>query len=82
MGEQRRTVNIGDLVIVEDLKLPRNIWPLGRVVDVNINRNVNIDRKGLVRSAKIKTYKGGGFSCDVIIRPVTRLISLLNTDEM
>ena len=73
---KERTVNISDLVIVEDVKLPRNIWPNGRVVDVNI------DRKGLVRSAKIKTYKGCWFSCVVIIRPVTRLISLLNTDDM
>ena len=48
-ANRERTANIGDLEIVEDVKLTQNIWPLGRVVDVNI------DRKGLVRPAKIKT---------------------------
>ena len=64
-------LNIGDVVLVKDLRFPRNMWPLGLIVDVNK------DRKNYVRSAKVKIYKGEQFKCNVIDRPITKLILLI-----
>ena len=45
-------VNVGDLVLIQDLQTPRNLWPLGRVESVSAGDD------GLVRSATIKTPQG------------------------
>ena len=46
------TVNVaGDFVLVTDVALSRNQWPLGRVVDVNRSDD------GRVQSVKIRVHK-------------------------
>ena len=66
---------MNDLVLVMDSQLPRNQWPLGRIVETNI------DRHGLVRSVSVKVSRcrNGNlkdFSTSVIDRPVSKLILL------
>ncbi|XP_076638806.1 uncharacterized protein LOC143350669 [Colletes latitarsis] len=59
---------VGDLVLIVDSQLPRNIWPRGIVTTTFPGRD------GRVRVAEIKTTKGK------IIRPVSKLIVLKPMD--
>ena len=59
----------GDIVLVAMLNIPRGQWPLGRVIDVNVGRD------GHVRSCVIR------MRASQIIRPVTKLCLLENSDE-
>ena len=54
----------GDIVLVVNETTPRNLWPMGIVVDVNQGRD------SLVRSVRLKTKSGE------ILRPVTKLVQL------
>jgi len=57
----KRNVNVDDVVLIVDETLPRNMWPLGRVLQVAP------DGQGLVRRATIKTSKG------IFERPIHKL---------
>ena len=75
-----RSLRPGDLVLVADFPLPRNLWPLGRVV------SVNQDASGLVRSASVKVSKSKNanmkdFSCSTVFRPINKLVFLGNFDD-
>ena len=63
-----------DLVLVIDVTLPRNQWPLGRIL------SVNEDSKGFVRSAKVKVskckYSKTEFASGIIERSISKLILL------
>lgn len=63
---------IGDLVLVNDISLPRNHWPLGRIIEVFK------DKEGFVRSVNVKISKCRNanlkdFSTSVVKRPITKL---------
>ena len=60
---------VGDIVVVQDKDLPRNMWRLGRVT------KVLPDDRGLVRIAEVKTGDS------VIKRPVTKLVLLVEADD-
>ncbi|XP_072934919.1 uncharacterized protein [Epargyreus clarus] len=62
--DNRSNVKPGDVVIIADGLLPRNVWPRGLV------EHVYTGPDGVVRSAEVRT-KGGVFR-----RPVCRLIVL------
>ena len=75
-----RSLRPGDLVLVSDVALPRNQWPLGRVL------RVHPDASGRVRSAsvnisKFKNAKAKDFSCSTVLRPITKLVFLKNFEE-
>ncbi|XP_038063156.1 uncharacterized protein LOC119733862 [Patiria miniata] len=57
-------VGVGDLVLVVDTSVPRNLWPLGRVVRTMPD----------VRSVEVKT------NTNVYRRPITELCLLLEAD--
>ena len=74
-----RSCKPGDLVLVSDISLPRNQWPLGRII------SVNSDRHGLARSAKIKISKCKnsllkGFSVAIVDRPISKFVLLICID--
>ena len=60
----RRSLEIGDLVLIADENIHRGKWPLGKVVDVFRGKD------GYVRSTKVKT------GLTVLTRPVTKLCFL------
>ena len=60
----RRSLEIGDLVLIADEKNHRGKWPLGKVVDVFRRKD------GYVRSTKVKT------GLTVLTRPVAKLCFL------
>ena len=66
--EQKKNLQVGDVVVVLDDDLPRNSWPLGRIESVSVGRD------GLVRSAEVKTKSSR------LVRPVTRLCLLESID--
>ena len=51
------------------MSTPRNLWPMGLVVDINMGRD------NLVRSVKVKTKS------TTLVRPVTKVILLEGADE-
>lgn len=66
--QAQRNVQVGDLVLVADDNVPRNQWPLARVM------NVFPGEDGLVRSAEVKA-KGSTYK-----RPITKICLLEASD--
>lgn len=61
----RRNIKEGDIVLVKDINLPRNQWPLGRVIESSP------DEDGLVRRVKVKLQSG------ILERTVHKLVLLI-----
>ena len=59
-----RNVRVGDLVLVQNELLPRNQWPLGRILEVYPGRD------DVVRVVKVR-YQGSDY-----IRPTSKLVML------
>ncbi|XP_063072352.1 uncharacterized protein LOC134463029 isoform X1 [Engraulis encrasicolus] len=66
---KKRNFQCGDLVLVVDPTAPRSSWTLGRIIEVYP------DRRGMVRTAKIKTQT------NIIQRPITKLCLMLEGEE-
>ena len=65
-----RNFAVGDVILVlDERRLPRSSWPLGRVLEVYQNR---LD--GLVRSVKVKTRTS------VLVRPIDKIVLLEGAD--
>ena len=67
--QERRNLQVNDVVLIKDESTSRNEWPMGVVTDVEP------DTKGLVRSVKLRTRK------TEIRRPVNKLVLILAADE-
>ncbi|XP_052835157.1 uncharacterized protein LOC128251924 [Drosophila gunungcola] len=61
---KRSPLAVGDIVIIVDENLPRNLWPKGRITEVTTAKD------GQVRSATIKTQHG------IMVRPATKIAVL------
>lgn len=59
-----KNISVGDIVLIVDEKLPRNTWPMGRVLSVIAGRD------HIVRRATVKTQHG------TLQRPVVKLAVL------
>ena len=67
------------MILVMDISSPRNQWPLGRIT------NVNIDRQGLVRSATVKMAKCKNsdikdFTTSSLQRPIVKIVKLCSSN--
>ena len=62
--QPQRNISVDDVVLLLDESSPRNVWPIGRVIEVIP------DSQGLVRRATIKTAKG------IFHRPIHKLCLL------
>jgi hypothetical protein len=62
--QRKKPISVGDVALLADEDNPRNIWPLGRIV------NLYPGKDGQVRVADIKTIRG------TYRRPVSKLIPL------
>jgi len=67
--EERRSVRVGDIVLIVDSRNLRGQWPLGRVIEVMPGKD------GRVRVVKVKTNSGE------YVRPVAKLCVLLTTND-
>ncbi len=71
---KRRSHAVGDLVLLIETNVPRNNWPLGRVV------RVYRDAQGMVRDLEVQISRvKGEFKLKPVIvhRPITKLILLI-----
>lgn len=59
--EKKKSLKVGDIVVIMDASAPDGSWPLARVLEVFP------DRQGLVRSVKLQRKS------NIIERPVTKL---------
>jgi len=64
--QEFNNLEVGTLVLIIEPNLPRNVWQLGVVEEVELGRD------GFARSAKIKTGNG------IYNRPITKLVPLLS----
>lgn len=71
----KRSHKVGDLVLVMDSQLPRNQWPLGRIIDVLSDKYGNV-RVAKVKVAKCKDSSLTNFGTTVLERPIVKLILL------
>ena len=85
--------SVGDLVLLIDQNLPRNQWPLGRIVEVHQSHDDEVNhqiRVVTVRVANVKTLKELGrrrLIKDVpkfidLIRPISKLVPLRPFHEL
>ena len=65
----KRSVQVGDIVLLKDSELYTHSWPLARVIEVHAGTD------GLVRVVTLRTEKG------IYRRAVTRLVPLLLEEE-
>jgi len=72
---------IGDLVLVVDLNMPRNQWPLGRIVAVETSKDGKV-RSASVRISKCINFMFKGFETTVIDRPIVKLILLRSVEDL
>ena len=68
-NQKQRNLRIGDIVLVADDNVPRNVWPLARIV------NVFPGQDGLVRSVEVRA-KGTTYK-----RPITKICLLEAEDD-
>ena len=64
-----RNVAVGDVVLLKDDHSPRNVWPMGRVIETEP------DSKGIVRSILLKTQTME------LRRPVNKVVRLLAKED-
>lgn len=62
---------LGDIVLVKDIDLPRNHWPLAKVVEVKV------DDDRLVRRVKVLLGQRGSTKPSVLERSVHKLVLLM-----
>ena len=62
----KRNIQIGDIVLIKDIDLPRNEWPMARVIDVTS------DDKGFARRARVKLGKS-----EILERSIHKLVLLV-----
>ena len=62
--QPKPNISKGDLVLLQEENVPRNLWPMGRVIDTYPSKD------GLVRSVKLKTKN------TELVRPVTKIVML------
>jgi hypothetical protein len=62
-------------VLVSDNQLPRNQWPLGRIVDVKPGDDARV-RVAKIKVAKFKDSSIHKIGCIIIERPIHKLILL------
>lgn len=65
----QRNFAIGDVVLIVDEKTSRNLWPLARVI------GVNLDSTGVVRSVKVQT------ATSTLERPISELVLILEHSQ-
>ncbi|XP_067672348.1 uncharacterized protein [Haliotis asinina] len=68
-NESKRSMQVGDIVLITDQNTPRLQWPMGRVIATES------DKRGHVRSVVLRTLKGE------LRRPVHKLVLLLSSCE-
>jgi hypothetical protein len=65
--QPKRNLQIGDVVLIKEDITPRNVWPLGKVVETENDNN------GHVRAVSLQTKNG------ILRRPVNKLVLLVET---
>jgi hypothetical protein len=67
--QEKRNLQVGDIVLIMDNLLPRNEWLLGRILEAHMGPDQ------MVRSVKVKTKKSE------LVRPITKICLLEEVDK-
>lgn len=77
----RRNHAVGDLVLVTDQLLPRNMWCLGRIESVKVSSDGQV-RSAFVKVSRCKQGKDIKYGCTTLHRPVTKLVLVKTIEEL
>jgi len=73
-----REHSTGDLVLVIDVNLPRNNWPLARILKMKISEDGR-KRTAVLKLSKRNDNSVTNFSTSIIERPISKLVFLMET---
>ena len=68
---QQRSLVVGDLVLITDVNLPRNLWPLALEVVKDKYDNVRVCE---VRTSRFKDSSISKFGYTILTRPISKLV--------
>lgn len=80
--DKQRSLQKGDLVLVVDVLVPRNCWPLAIVDEILPNTDDKEVRSCIVRLAKSNNSTVKTFGTTVLHRPITKLILLKEIENL
>lgn len=73
---QKRNMSVGDIVLIKDENLARNMWHIARIIETFV------DADGLVRKAKLVVGSSDKHSrLSVLERPIHKLVLIKETEE-
>ena len=74
---KRRNFKIGDIVAVYQNNVPRNHWPMARIV------YLNSDKKGLVASVLLRMgERSGNENSKREFKPIGKIVLIMGSDEV
>ena len=79
--DNRKSLEVGDLVLVMDVNLPRNQWPLG-VVEEALKDKCNDVRVVKIRTSKYRNSSKSKNGSVLLKRPISKVIVLKNKDQL
>ena len=72
---EQRNIMVGDIVLIKDIDLPRNQWPLAIVTEAKA------DGDNLVRRVKVRLGCKGGDQATTLERSIHKLVLILENDN-
>jgi hypothetical protein len=79
--KNQRPHEVGDLVLVVDQLLPRNMWCLGRISEVYPDEHGNV-RSAKIKIAKYRDASPTRFGTVDLVRPIVKLILLRSVGDL
>ena len=70
---EKRSVKVGDVVLLKDRTIKRNCWPMAIVSEVKVSSD------GLVRSVCLRVSSRDGSPPKTLVRPINDIVLLLET---
>ena len=76
----QRPHQVGDLVLVVDENLPRNLGCLGRIVEISLSDNGNM-HSAFIKVNRHKEGKTLKLSTTILERPINKLVLIMSDDN-
>ena len=73
--EKSDNIEIGDIVLMCDANLARNLWPLAKVVDVKTD-DTGVVRTCTLKVSRCKNSNLNDFGHSILERPITKIVKL------
>ena len=72
---------VGDLVLLTDVLLPRSLWSLGRIIEVYPDKHGNV-RVVKLRVPKCKNLNKDSLEITELVRPISKIVLLKSSSNL